>query len=192
MVPKISPDGPRRPEPSQPVATPRRRGLLRLVGLRRPERGAALVEFALVLPILMALALGVFTGGLAYSQQISLNGSAREASRFGATLPETQCSPASQCSGMTWAQLVRAHAVNNSGGTLTNSQVCVALVQGSGAAPSPVNSSMTTSGGACFADSSSDTGKRVQVRVTRPARLQMVFFTRTVNLTSRAVTRYEQ
>jgi Flp pilus assembly protein TadG len=160
---------------------------------RAGERAAVLVEFALVLPLLMALALAIVTGGSAYSHKMALNGSAREASRFGATLPETQCTPAANCSGLTWAQLVRDQAVRNSSGSLTAAQVCVALVSGSGAAPVAAGSGMSTAGSApCFADNSADTGKRVQVSVTRPVTFEVVFFTRTINLTSRAVTRFEQ
>src|SRR4051812_9981136 len=51
------------------------------------DRGAAMVEFALVLPVLLITILGAFSGGTAYSQRLSLSGAAREASRFAATLP---------------------------------------------------------------------------------------------------------
>ncbi len=34
----------------------------------RDERGAALVEFALLLPLLMCLLLGTVTGGIAYNK----------------------------------------------------------------------------------------------------------------------------
>jgi Flp pilus assembly protein TadG len=141
----------------------------------------------------MALALGIVTGGIAYSHKIALNGAAREASRFGATLPEDQCVPASNCSGMTWAQLVRAQAVANSGGSLATTQVCVALVRGPGTAPVAVAAGNTTAGGTspCFVDNSADTNERVQVSVTKPATIEAVFFTRTINMTSRAVSRYE-
>jgi Flp pilus assembly protein TadG len=161
---------------------------------RRSERGAVLIEFALLAPLLFALALGIFTGGTAYFNKITLTSSAREASRFGATVPEAQCSPTSRCGGMTWAQFVRSQAVMNSAGALTAGQVCVALVSGPGSAPVAADSSRTTAGGTapCFVDNSVDTGRRVQVAVTRPAQLEVVFFSRTLTLTSRAVTRYEQ
>jgi Flp pilus assembly protein TadG len=160
----------------------------------RSERGAVLVEFALLAPLLFALALGIFTGGTAYFNKITLTSSAREASRFGATVPEAQCTPTSRCSNMTWAQFVRSQAVMSSAGALTANQVCVALVSGPGAAPVAVDPSRTTAGGTapCFVDDSADTGRRVQVSVSRPAQLEVVFFSRSLNLTSRAVTRYEQ
>jgi Flp pilus assembly protein TadG len=52
---------------------------------RDRDSGAAAVEFALLFPIFMILALGIINGGLAFSRQINVTQSAREASRFGAT-----------------------------------------------------------------------------------------------------------
>ncbi|MCM3484471.1 TadE/TadG family type IV pilus assembly protein [Kocuria rosea] len=49
--------------------------------LWRSERGAAAVEFALVVPILLALLLGIIEFGRAYNAQISLTHAAREAAR---------------------------------------------------------------------------------------------------------------
>lgn len=58
---------------------------LRRESRRGPEEGAAAVEFALLFPIFMILALGMINGGLAFSRQINVTQSAREASRYGAT-----------------------------------------------------------------------------------------------------------
>ena len=41
------------------------------------ERGAALVEFALILPVFMILVLGTFTGAIAYNQKLDLAHAAR-------------------------------------------------------------------------------------------------------------------
>jgi Flp pilus assembly protein TadG len=48
---------------------------------RRNERGAAAVEFALVLPLLVFLLVGIAEFGRAYALQTTLSGSAREAVR---------------------------------------------------------------------------------------------------------------
>jgi Flp pilus assembly protein TadG len=53
------------------------------------DEGAAAVEFALLFPIFMILALGLINGGLAFSRQINVTQAAREASRFGATYSVT-------------------------------------------------------------------------------------------------------
>ena len=51
----------------------------------RGDDGAAAVEFALLFPIFMILALGIINGGFAFSRQINVTQSAREASRFGSS-----------------------------------------------------------------------------------------------------------
>lgn len=59
-----------------------------MVGVHRPnaERGAVAVEFALILPILVALLLGIMEFGRAYYTQITLANAAREAARTMAVL----------------------------------------------------------------------------------------------------------
>ena len=46
------------------------------------ERGAAAVEFALILPVLLLLVLGLVEFGRAYNVQISLSNAAREGARY--------------------------------------------------------------------------------------------------------------
>lgn len=46
------------------------------------ERGAAAVEFALILPVLLLLVLGIIEFGRIYNIQISLSGAAREGARY--------------------------------------------------------------------------------------------------------------
>jgi Flp pilus assembly protein TadG len=158
------------------------------------ERGAALVEFALILPVFMMLVLGMFSGGSAYNHQSSLANSAREAARYGATVAEAQCTPSSNCSGQTWAQLVQSVAVERSNGDLTTAGVCVALVSGPGNAPVATDSAHTTAGGtsACYVDNSADTAKRVQVTVSRPDTLEALVLTMNLTLHAEATAKYEQ
>lgn len=87
--------------------------------LKRRDEGASLVEFALLAPLVFALLLGMITGGLALSEKNSMENAVREAARLGATLQEST----------TWADTVRAKAVEVSGGDLRTSDVCVALVK---------------------------------------------------------------
>lgn len=47
----------------------------------RDERGAALVEFALILPILVLFVFGIIEFGRAYSARIELTGAVREGAR---------------------------------------------------------------------------------------------------------------
>jgi Flp pilus assembly protein TadG len=48
---------------------------------REDDRGAIVVEFALILPILLILLFGIIEFGRAYNTQISLQGAAREGAR---------------------------------------------------------------------------------------------------------------
>ena len=51
----------------------------------RGDAGASAVEFALLFPIFMVLAMGIIAAGTAFSKQINVTQAAREASRYGAT-----------------------------------------------------------------------------------------------------------
>ena len=96
----------------------------------RRERGAVAVEFALVLPVLVALMFGVFTAGGAYSDHLSVTNAVREAARFGGAVDY------SVPDATTWADSVqdRVQQVYMNGlGTLTESQICVRLLDSSGA-----------------------------------------------------------
>ncbi len=52
---------------------------------RREDRGAALVEAALVMPLLMLLTVGIWTTARAWNVHNTLDHAAREAARYGAT-----------------------------------------------------------------------------------------------------------
>lgn len=157
------------------------------------QSGAALVEFALVLTVFMALVLGLFTGGIAYEHQQQITNAAREAARYAATLAEDACTPTSNCGGNNWAAEVQSIAVQRSNGVLTTSQVCVALVSGSGSSPAAIGSTYTTAGGTspCYTDNSSDSGQRVQVSVSRSDSMSVIFFSKTLSLSSNATAKYE-
>ena len=144
----------------------------------RRDRGAVVVEFALVLPILVALLLGVTTAGLAYNKKLNMTYATREGARFGATVP-----PSQSWSSGTWASNVRDLVVARSGGDLAAADVCVSLVVSSSATTSAVYSptaSFTTKsdGSACLNDvypqfSASDNGLRVQVTSNSSARIEL-------------------
>ena len=157
------------------------------------SRGAAIVEFALILPLLSMMALGMLTGGIALDKKQYINNAAREDARCGATVDEHECDdPLLDCDGMNWANLVRSVAVQRSNGAVVTADVCVALVSGPGWAPVAFSATHTTNSGSyCYIDNSSDTELRVQVSVTRSGQLQAVLFTMTLNLSSKATARFE-
>lgn len=167
------------------------------------EKGAALVEFAILLPLLVMLLTGIFSGGAAYNQRLDMTHAAREGARWAATIPSTQTfnnsyvNPASD-PGYTnnWQNGVRRYVVIRSGGTLTMANVCVSLVSGS--TPTVVGGmSSATGGGACvtadpYPTSGTDTGRRVQVSVSRGGSIDLgVFPSVSFTMTSQAIAKSE-
>lgn len=65
----------------RPVIATGRKGPIMMAFHRDKERGAAAVEFALVLPVLLLLVLGMLEFSRAYNVQISLTNAAREGAR---------------------------------------------------------------------------------------------------------------
>jgi len=59
-------------------------------GRARNEHGAAAMEFALIVPIVLMVIIGAVTSGIAYSNAIGVTNAVREGSRFGATADSTQ------------------------------------------------------------------------------------------------------
>ncbi|GAP54228.1 tade family protein [Arthrobacter sp. Hiyo6] len=49
---------------------------------KRNEKGAAAVEFALILPVLLLILIGIVEFSLAFNAQLSLNQAAREGARY--------------------------------------------------------------------------------------------------------------
>src|SRR5438270_10382174 len=76
------------------------------------ESGAALVEFALLLPVFMALVLGMLSGGLIYNQKMDLTHSTREGARYGAAIDKGTLFSNNQ----SWASNVRDLVVARSRG----------------------------------------------------------------------------
>jgi Flp pilus assembly protein TadG len=105
----------------------------------RDDRGAAAVELALVLPLLVALVLGIVTGGLSYSNAIGVQDAVRAGARFGAT---------ADASSTTWAadviSQVRATQFDDGTSAATSgTSVCVQLFK----APSTVSQYRCSIGG---------------------------------------------
>lgn len=153
------------------------------------ERGAALVEFALILPVLASLLLGTVTGGAAYHRKITMTDAVREGSRFGATLNDAAG----------FGTSVRDRTVQLSAAELTNNDVCVQLVR-AGSPDTVVRSYYPSGGGSCPANfgSAPETPTMasgycvVKVWAHRTSTLQAFFFSRPVELTAKSVAAYER
>lgn len=95
--------------------------------LRRPARGAAAVELALILPVVLMLIFGLTTAGLSLAHAIGLSNAVREGSRFGATAhPGGASLPFTPAQWTTWGTdtiaRVRGTQFDDSG---TTTAVCV-------------------------------------------------------------------
>jgi Flp pilus assembly protein TadG len=157
------------------------------------ERGAALVEFVVLVPLFVILIMGMVTAGIVYNHKLDLVHAAREGARYGVTIPQNTCSlTPNPCGTKTWAQLVQSVVVQRSDGDVTTGQVCVALVSGSTGAP--IGSAFTTNGDGshCYDDGNADTGIRVQVQIVRSGdAINAAFFRVPVTLTSHATAKFE-
>lgn len=162
----------------QPAIPPRSR-------LRRAngDGGAALVEFAIIAPLIFALLIGMFTGGISMSRKNSMTNAVREGARFAATLPEST----------TWADDARARVIALSSGDLTTTQVCVRLVK----TPSTVRRTSTGCSAAMVALAPSTAGIpagdcAVLVWARRTSKMEFVLGSRDLTLDAQSVSRFER
>lgn len=157
---------------------------------RESERGAALVEFALILPIVVSLLMGLVTGGLAYNKKIAITDAVRGAARYGATRGDSS----------TFATNVRDRLVQLSAGELSVSDVCVELIRGG--SPNTVErwwyasaantSCPSTFGTAPTMPTVSDGYCVVKVWGMKEAKLQAVLFNSDLRLKAGSVAAYER
>ena len=88
------------------------------------EAGVAVVEFALVAPLLLVLVFGIIDLGRAYSTLNQLAASAREGARYAAVLPN----PASDAARAKVRQTVKQFSLNQLGGLpVSDDQIDVTL-----------------------------------------------------------------
>jgi len=166
----------------------------------RDQRGAAAVELVIILPLFLLLVFGGLTAALSYEHKAEVVQAVRDGARFGATTPLAQCDTTSNCGNRNWAQLVQYVTSTRSGGSLSTSQICVALVTGStgavytrtgGVYTTGTNATFPTAG--CFDDGDADTGTRVHVAAVRNGdKINLVFSSFPVSLSSNSTAHYEQ
>ena len=152
-----------------------------------------MVEFALILPVVMSLLLGLVTGGALYNKKLAMSSASREGSRFGATLdgPTTNG----------WAVDVQKRTQELASSDLALSNVCVMLVVKTGLAtstdvPGGTYSALGTDCSSSTQPSNPSTAADgtclVKVWVTKPnQKLQAMFFSVNVDLKTSTVSRYE-
>ncbi len=138
------------------------------------------VEFALVLPLLLSLVLGLFTGGQAYTDKIALVEAVREGSRYGASflLGTGPTAVADLESG------VRARVVEASGGDVAPGDVCVKFVLPTGGADCGLGDPPGAS--------TEPSVHLVKVSATKPARIEFFFFAKETVMWGKIVARFER
>lgn len=169
----------------------------RFAGPRDPERGAQLIEFAIILPILLSMLFGIVTGGVAFSHNLSIDNAARETARYGATLPVNSDLDA-------WLGQVADVAISTATGSLDDGQpnrtVCVAYVYPDGTDPEDQTKRLTEDSSGtrtfanqpCVADPRPNDERRVQIVLSRDSDLVVIYFTKTLNLTAQSIARFER
>ena len=162
------------------------------------DRGAAVVEFAIVLPVLLILLLGMVSGANAWNQSQSISHGAQLAARFASTLPL----PTNTDDMDDWLDEIIDRSIAASAGTMdagtAGRAVCVAYVDPAGAAPDKTASRRIDAAGnrtlgttECFADGQGTTAKRVQVVMERSGTLDIGFHRQTLHLSREVAYRYE-
>ena len=169
----------------------------------RSDRGAAAVEFALLFPIFAVLAMGTISAGFAFSKQINITQSAREVSRYGATLP---VDPLTTAGLDTWLgrldDAVEATAGNASSPVAGYDYRCVAyVVTGTSGAIDTTKSRRSVNGGTpqagyCTAAPASSVPTSpgqdyAQVVITRNAGFFMIIANPTIELDALSLTPFE-
>ncbi|MGH8929014.1 MAG: TadE/TadG family type IV pilus assembly protein [Acidimicrobiia bacterium] len=141
-----------------------------MVGEKERERGAALVEAALVLPLLLLLVFGIWTVARAWNVRNTMEHAAREAVRFGATELPWDASSVADVEAVIDAEL------NTSSIPPANvSTVCIEM-----------------GSGPCLFSPTAQGYEQVAVKIQYPAyELNFLFWTTTVDLNVEAVGRYE-
>lgn len=165
----------------------------------RSEGGAAVIEMAVVSTILMMILLGIISFGLTHHQNISIEGAAREAARFGATYPVDDAGSMEQ-----WLRDVAQVAENAATGAMNSTEpsriVCVA--QGIGndedefarvrvTGTEPVAAALEETGW-CFENIAPPTDTVIQVQLQREGWIEGIIFSMKPTLTGEATNRFER
>ena len=162
------------------------------------DRGAVLVEFALIMPLLVMFLFAILSAGLAWNQNLALGHGARLAGRYGATLPTRDYASLDD-----WLDAVAARVVSSSEGNLDSTVpgriLCVAYVHPSGLAGGKDHNRrrtdtagvVTRADSTCFTDGQADTETRIQVMSELQGSFQVGLFSRAITIHQQIVYRYE-
>jgi Flp pilus assembly protein TadG len=103
--------------------------------VRRAERGQAIVELALTLPLLLLIVLGIFDFGLMFQRYEVVTNAAREGARV-AVLPDyTAAQAVTHAQNYLASGGVAGTVVSTCGGAVSPGQICVSVVPGTTTIP---------------------------------------------------------
>jgi Flp pilus assembly protein TadG len=145
----------------------------------RDDRGAALIEMAILTPILLLLVVGIWTTARAWNVHNTIDHAVREAARYGATVdPWTTGSSTDNCGGASSEATIRCAADEQ----LSASAINPALVD---------TTCIELSTNPCSVGNATGNDK-VAVSLTYPNyQLDFVFFSVSIDLSASAVSRHE-
>ena len=143
------------------------------------ERGAALIEMALLTPILLLLVIGIWTTARAWNVHNTLDHAVREAARYGATVdPWSSGTTTDTCGAGSSEADIRCAA---------DEQLAVAAID-----PTLVTTTCIELAANPCAVGNATGNDKVAVSLTYPNyQLDFVFFSVSVDLSATAVSRYE-
>lgn len=145
----------------------------------RNERGASAVEFALVVPILAMLLIGIVTVAIVYNNKLALANAVREGARVGATLP---------ASG-TWGSSVQTQVATAYADDATDVTVCAKLYKVGNAV------ALQSAGSGCGTEPSAPAGVSgcyVKVWATKPASMDWVLGSKSFTIAAQSVAIYDR
>lgn len=157
---------------------------------RDDDRGAAAVEFALLLPLFLVLCFGTISGGIVFNDKLSLSQGVREGARYGATLVGT---PTDTTTATTFLSTVRTSARDSAFGQLgtEDATFCVGFIPATTSATSwyMTDAATTAVEGTC--PDSPTTRGIVVVIGQKPGEFNLILDVLTTTLTSVGAARYE-
>ena len=165
----------------------------------RGDRGAVLVEFAFVLPILTMLIFGLVSSGMAWNQNLALASGVRAGGRYAATLRTSDYTSMDD-----YLDAVATRVVDASEGALATSVagrvICVAYVHPSAGTSNPLDTNrsrtetgttVTRSNTPCFTDNQTSADSRIQIQSQRTGKIETGIWSQTVTLRQQVTFRYE-
>jgi Flp pilus assembly protein TadG len=156
-------------------------------GRQGSSRGAAIVEAAIIMPLLLLLTFGIWTTARAWNVHNVLDHASREAARFGATTPDT-----------TDIQTVAQGIVGSAAINWADIEFCAAIIERDpitevSTVTESIRDGVVTNGGTqCIGDDPTS-DSRVQVTILYPDYgMDFLFFTITVDMGAQGVARLER